>query len=94
MHKWCINTLFLRVRVWSAPSGGSETVYRARTFWCLSSRAGSMPAGGTPAFVFSSPHVFFYFSSPCYVFSNLNFVALVGKGVLIVLNADLEDLWP
>ena len=42
---------------------------------------------------FFSPHVFF-FSSPCYFFSNLNFVALIGKGVLIVLNGDLEDLWP
>ena len=43
--------------------------------------------------IFFSPHVFiFYFSSPCYVFSNLNFVALIGKGVLLVLNADLEDL--
>ena len=33
----------------------------ARTFWCLSSRAGSMPAGGTPTFDFFSPHVFFLF---------------------------------
>ena len=34
----------------------------------------------------------FYFSSPCYVFSNLNFVSLFGKGVLLVLNTDLENL--
>ena len=33
----------------------------------------------------------FYFSSPFYVFSNLNFVSLFGKGVLLVLNADLEN---
>ena len=36
----------------------------------------------------------FIFSSPCYVFSNLIFVALIGKGVLLVLNPDLEDLCP
>ena len=43
-------------------------------------------------FFFSPCFLIFYFSSPCYVFSNLNFVALIGKGVLLVLNADLEDL--
>ena len=43
-----------------------------------------------PMFFFS----FYFFSSPCYVFSNLNLVALIGKGVLLVLNPDLEDLCP
>ena len=44
---------------------------------------------------FFLPMLFIYFfSSPCYVFSNLIFVAIIGKGVLLVLNADLEDLWP
>ena len=38
--------------------------------------------------------LFIYFFFTCYVFSNLIFVALIGKGVLLVLNADLEDLWP
>ena len=50
--------------------------------------------GALLLFFFFLPMFFFYFSSPCYVFSNLNFVALIGKGVLIVLNADLEDLSP
>ena len=73
--------------MWSAPSGGSETVYRARTFWCLSSRAGSMPAGGTPTFDFFLPMFFliFYFSSPCYVFSNSKLRFSIWKRVLLVL---------
>ena len=57
MYKYAI----LFVPEWSAPSGGSETIYRARTFWCLSSRAGSMPAGGTPTFFFFSTQVFFLY---------------------------------
>ena len=60
--------------MWSAPSGGSETVYRARTFWCLSSRAGSMPAGGTPTFFFSLPSSSFFLISPRLDFSFYNVV--------------------
>ena len=61
--------------MWSAPSGGSETVYRARTFWCLSSRAGSMPAGGTPTFVFFFlPSSSFFLISPRLDFSFYNVV--------------------
>ena len=61
--------------MWSAPSGGSETVYRARTFWCLSSRAGSMPAGGTPTFVFFFYLVqIFFLLSPRLDFSFYNVV--------------------
>ena len=49
--------------------------------------------GALLLFFFFLPMFFIYFfSSPSYVFSNLNFVALIGKGVLLVLNADLEDL--
>ena len=73
-----------RLSIGPAPSGAFPLV-RVRC------RAGALLL----LFFFFSPcFLIFYFSSPCYVFSNLNFVALIGKGVLLVLNADLEDLQP
>ena len=72
-----------RLSIGPAPSGAFPLV-----------RVRCRPGALLLLFFFLPMFFIYFFSSPCYVFSNLNFVALIGKGVLLVLNADLEDLWP